>query len=127
MPILSWYEDPKDRALFELIPLLETLAEVDDIRKYIPRFVTTDNRVDFQRASYVLSNANPRQLQPSANILGINNKIEIADQEIAEIDDDDEEVIIDEDPDGGDDEEPSPLKKSVKAEVTSPTPTSAGK
>ena len=36
IPILSWYDDPKDRCLFELIPLLESLAEVDDVRKYIP-------------------------------------------------------------------------------------------
>ena len=47
MPILSWYDDPKDRSLLELIPLLEALSEVDDVRKYIPRFVTQDNRVDF--------------------------------------------------------------------------------
>ena len=47
IPILSWYDDPKDRCLFELIPLLESLAEVDDVRKYIPQFVTSDHRVDF--------------------------------------------------------------------------------
>ena len=57
IPILSWYDDPKDRCLFELIPLLESLAEVDDVRKYIPQFVTIDHRVDFQRASHVLANA----------------------------------------------------------------------
>jgi hypothetical protein len=57
IPILSWYDDPKDRCLFELIPLLESLAEVDDVRKYIPQFVTSDHRVDFQRASHVLANA----------------------------------------------------------------------
>ena len=60
MPILSWYNDPKDRCLFELIPLLETLAEVDDVRKYIPKFVTVDHKVDFQRASFILNNAIPR-------------------------------------------------------------------
>jgi len=43
LPILSWYDDPKDKALFEMIPLLEALAEVDDVRKYIPCFVTTDH------------------------------------------------------------------------------------
>jgi hypothetical protein len=57
LPILSWYDDPKDRCLFELIPLLESLAEVDDVRKYIPQFVTSDHRVDFTRASHVLANA----------------------------------------------------------------------
>lgn len=40
-----------------MIPLLEALSEVDDVRKYIPRFVTTDHRVDFQRASHILANA----------------------------------------------------------------------
>jgi TFIIF-interacting CTD phosphatase-like protein len=60
LPILSWYNDPKDRCLFELIPLLETLAEVDDVRKYIPKFVTVDHKVDFQRASFILSNAIPK-------------------------------------------------------------------
>lgn len=59
LPILSWYDDMKDRCLFELIPLLEALAEVDDVRKYIPKFVTIDNRIDFQRASQVLANARP--------------------------------------------------------------------
>jgi hypothetical protein len=43
-----------------LVPLLEALAEVDDVRKYIPKFVTVDHKVDFQRASYILSNAIPR-------------------------------------------------------------------
>ena len=57
LPILSWYDDPQDKALYELIPLLENLADVDDIRKYIPQFVTTDHRVDFARANFVLSTA----------------------------------------------------------------------
>jgi len=63
LPILSWYDDPKDRCLFELIPLLESLAEVDDVRKYIPKFVTTDHKVDFQRASHVLSNSTPKNMK----------------------------------------------------------------
>jgi RNA polymerase II subunit A small phosphatase-like protein len=28
LPILSWYEEPKDRGLFELIPLLIELSKV---------------------------------------------------------------------------------------------------
>lgn len=39
IPILSWYEDMKDRALYELIPLLIELSKVDDVREAIPRFV----------------------------------------------------------------------------------------
>jgi RNA polymerase II subunit A small phosphatase-like protein len=57
IPILSWYDDPRDRCLFELIPLLESLSEVDDVRKYIPQFITHDHRIDFQAASHVLANA----------------------------------------------------------------------
>jgi hypothetical protein len=56
LPILSWYDDPKDRCLFEMIPLLESLAEVDDVRRVIPQFVTHDHWIDFQRASHVLAN-----------------------------------------------------------------------
>lgn len=40
-----------------MIPLLESLSEVDDVRKYIPQFITHDHRVDFQRASHVLAEA----------------------------------------------------------------------
>jgi RNA polymerase II subunit A small phosphatase-like protein len=36
VPILSWYDDSDDRCLFEMIPLLEALAQVDDVRKVIP-------------------------------------------------------------------------------------------
>lgn len=46
-----------------MIPLLESLAEVDDVRKYIPKFVTTDHKVDFQRASHVLSNSTPKNMK----------------------------------------------------------------
>jgi TFIIF-interacting CTD phosphatase-like protein len=49
LPILSWYEDPKDRALFELIPLLIELSKVDDVRDAIPNFVRS-NIVDFNQA-----------------------------------------------------------------------------
>lgn len=68
MPILSWYDDPQDRCLFELIPLLETLSEVDDVRKYIPRFVTTDHKIDFQRASHLLANALPRERRDESDL-----------------------------------------------------------
>jgi len=61
LPILSWYEDPKDRALFELIPLLIDLAKVDDVRMAIPRFVKS-NLVDFPLAFKVCNTLITRQL-----------------------------------------------------------------
>ena len=39
LPILSWYEDIKDRELYEMIPLLIELSKVDDVREVIPRIV----------------------------------------------------------------------------------------
>ena len=52
LPILSWYDDMKDRALFDLIPLLISLSKVDDVREAIPRFVR-NNIVDFNVAMNV--------------------------------------------------------------------------
>jgi RNA polymerase II subunit A small phosphatase-like protein len=56
VPILSWYDDLDDRCLFELIPLLEALAQVDDVRKVIPQFVKLDTaEVDFPIAARTLN------------------------------------------------------------------------
>jgi len=52
VPILSWYDDPDDRCLFELIPLLEALSHVEDVRSCIPKFVRRDVAlVDFPKAA----------------------------------------------------------------------------
>ena len=56
LPILSWYDDLSDRALYELIPLLIELSKVDDVRDSIPRFVQ-NNQVDFDRAMKILAGA----------------------------------------------------------------------
>ena len=39
LPILSWYDDMKDRCLYEMIPLLTELSKVNDVREAIPRFI----------------------------------------------------------------------------------------
>lgn len=49
LPILSWYEDMKDRALIEMIPLLIELSKVEDVRDAIPKFVK-NNLIDFNIA-----------------------------------------------------------------------------
>ena len=59
LPILSWYDDPDDRRLAEMIPLLERLAGVDDVRKFIPRFVK-NNEVDYVAAKRVFTRASPK-------------------------------------------------------------------
>jgi TFIIF-interacting CTD phosphatase-like protein len=56
VPCLSWYDDLDDRCLFELIPLLEALAQVDDVRAVIPQFVKLDTaEVDFPIAARTLN------------------------------------------------------------------------
>ena len=39
IPIVSWFEDKKDRELFNLIPILEFLSSVPDVREFIPKLV----------------------------------------------------------------------------------------
>ena len=58
VPILSWYDDPDDRCLFEMIPLLEALSQVDDVRSVIPRFVNREIAlVDYPKAAKVLNDS----------------------------------------------------------------------
>lgn len=35
VPIRSWFDDPYDNELLDLIPFFEQLAEVDDVRQYL--------------------------------------------------------------------------------------------
>lgn len=39
MPIVNWYDDKSDQELIHYIPILERLAYVDDVRKYLPKMV----------------------------------------------------------------------------------------
>ena len=43
LPILSWFDDPIDRELTNIQPLLEFLASTKDVRKYIKKFVKNNN------------------------------------------------------------------------------------
>ncbi|CAI2379727.1 unnamed protein product [Moneuplotes crassus] len=46
IPILSWYDDKSDRELDALFPLLIMLSKVEDIPRYIKRFVKKD-KIDY--------------------------------------------------------------------------------
>ena len=39
LPILSWYDDPHDRALFDYIPVLAEMSKMNDMRDGIRGFV----------------------------------------------------------------------------------------
>lgn len=52
VPIISWYDDPKDRQLFDLIPMFIQLSQINDCREAITRIVK-NNTVDFNWAKQV--------------------------------------------------------------------------
>lgn len=67
VPILSWYDDPDDRCLFEMIPLLEALSQVDDVRSVIPKFVNKDLAlVDFPLAAKILNDQAKKNEEPKS-------------------------------------------------------------
>ena len=43
IPILSWFDDPKDKELIKIIPLLKYLSKVDDVRPIIKQIVYKKN------------------------------------------------------------------------------------
>ena len=45
LPILSWYDNPKDRELYRFAVILERLAYEEDVRKII-RQICSNNEVD---------------------------------------------------------------------------------
>ena len=53
LPILSWYEDPKDQELRKMTPILERLAEVDDVRNYI-KYMVFENKILMNKAHAML-------------------------------------------------------------------------
>ena len=46
IPIVSWFEDKRDRELYNLIPILEFLSTVPDVREFIPKLVI-NNEVSY--------------------------------------------------------------------------------
>lgn len=49
LPILSWYNDPKDTLLKQYIPMLIDLSRLNDVREAIPHFCR-NNLVEFEMA-----------------------------------------------------------------------------
>jgi hypothetical protein len=49
---VTWFDDPGDRELLKLIPLLRNLAKVQDVRPYIKKMVRT-NKINYTRLQRV--------------------------------------------------------------------------
>lgn len=53
-PCISWYDDMKDRELYDMIPIMEALATVDDLRVYL-QAITAQDRVLYSQAMILIN------------------------------------------------------------------------
>ena len=70
LPISSWFQDKNDRELFNIIPLLEFLSRVPDVRNYINAFII-DDQISYKNAQNVIKKYNELLLMKNN---GKNNK-----------------------------------------------------
>mmetsp|Transcript_28052 Transcript_28052/g.27063 ORF Transcript_28052/g.27063 Transcript_28052/m.27063 type:complete len:94 (-) Transcript_28052:1414-1695(-) len=62
-PCISWYEDKGDRELLDMMPILEKLAYVKDVRTILPQIVS-DNKVNYEKAPEILNCIGSGYLNP---------------------------------------------------------------
>ena len=55
LPILTWFDDKNDKELFKIIPILDFLSIVPDVRDYIGKFVI-NNEISYENAINVINN-----------------------------------------------------------------------
>ena len=58
LPILTWFEDKTDRELYSIMPLLEFLSTVPDVRDFIPKIVGKDNKINYEKANEIMNSYN---------------------------------------------------------------------
>ena len=58
LPILTWFEDKSDRELYLIMPILQFLSSVPDVRDFIPKFVDSNNTINYKRAKEIIKNYN---------------------------------------------------------------------
>ncbi|PCI28801.1 hypothetical protein COB52_03200 [Candidatus Kaiserbacteria bacterium] len=66
IPSLSWYNNKSDKELLKLIPILERLSVVNDVRDHIKTFVSS-NHIDYQKASRFIKSVEDGAQQRSAS------------------------------------------------------------
>ena len=62
VPIQTWHFDKTDQELIKLIPVLQFLADVNDVRNYIPKLVENDE-IDFSKINYLINEFNNENQQ----------------------------------------------------------------
>ena len=73
LPIKTWIEDPDDRELMKLVPILEFLSKTKDVRKFIDQFVY-NNKILYDEAMEIIK---IKELMDMRNKNSLNNNNEI--------------------------------------------------
>ena len=55
LPILTWFEDKNDTELYQIMPVLEFLSYVPDVRDYVPKLVGNNNKIDYEKAKEIIN------------------------------------------------------------------------
>ena len=76
LPIKTWIEDPNDRELMKLVPILEFLSKTKDVRKFIDQFVY-NNKILFDEAMEIIKMKELIDEKYMHNLKLLNNKEEI--------------------------------------------------
>ena len=62
VPIKTWHYDKTDQELIKLIPVLQFLANVNDVRDYIPKIVVNDE-IDFRKINLMINEISTENVQ----------------------------------------------------------------
>ena len=73
LPILSWFDDKKDKELYNITPLLIFLSDVKDVREYIPKLVV-ENTISYIEVEKLFKNNDFDYKKIKNNIKNRNNK-----------------------------------------------------
>ena len=72
LPIKTWLEDPEDKELMKLVPILEFLSKTKDVRKFIDQFVY-NNKILYEEAMEIIK---IKELMDMTNKNNNNNDID---------------------------------------------------
>ena len=72
LPILTWFDDKDDRELYKIIPILDFLSLVSDVRDYIGKMVV-NNEISYSSAMNVINDYN-EMLRKKQNEKHLNEK-----------------------------------------------------
>ena len=76
IPVVTWIEDKRDRELYNLIPILEFLSGVNDVREFIPKIVF-NNEISYYASRDIIKKYNDKNKKNQ-------NKIEVKNNNLTE-------------------------------------------